>query len=234
MPQQPPSMLATLPQMVVSQIQPQGDANNDGTWPQRILNVCTCLPVMWAGVRMLRRHRTREGREYAASMLAVGTVATIYHSSSGSTRLFFRKADYWTIAASSSRMIKALWPQRRAFRHCRRFGLLAIPFKPFVVSTANTVLMQLDFASQAIEHKSIRPHFMRHVSVAVAGAAAFALEDILSAQGFSHMHSLWHCLAAYAAHTTGALVEHRELLRQSPKLKKTHDSVSSMANLKRM
>lgn len=194
-------------------LQPQGDTFNDHCVDQRVVNILTCAPFFAVGAHMLRRHKTPEGRNYAYSMLAVGGAATAYHISSGMPRRVFRKLDYYSIAVSSVFMMKALWPQKTWLKHGLRFTTLAIPFKPFVVSTAHTLAMQAEFARQAAKHKSIRPHFKLHTAAAAASAVAFALEDVLLERGFGHVHGIWHCLAAFGVATTGALVEHKEQLR---------------------
>ena len=183
-----------------------------------------------------RRHQTFEGKQYAASMLAVGVAATAYHVSSGAPRRLFRKLDYYSIAASSSFMMKALWPHRPWVRHSVTAISLAIPFKPFVISLGHTLAMQAEYARQALRHEAVRPHFCMHTAAAAAGIVAFAVEDVLAERGFGHVHGLWHCLAAAGVATTGALVEHKERLRMdaaaagTPKLRirAFHDSVASL------
>jgi hypothetical protein len=231
---------------VGSMLQPQGDTHNDDTTGQRIVNIATSLPFFAIGANMLRKHRTPEGREYAYSMLAVGAAATLYHASSGKLRRIARKLDYWTIAASSTCMMKALFPEKPWIRRSLSASLLAVPFKPFVISTAHTVAMQAEFARQAVEHKSMRPHFKYHAAAALSGAVAFAVEDVLLERGMGHVHAIWHLLSAAAVATTGALVEHKEALRLCPVgssagsglstpvikgLRPCHDSVASFTGM---
>jgi hypothetical protein len=90
---------------VGSVLQPQGDTHNDNDPTQRLLNVLTSLPFLAVGANELRKRRTPEGRTHAMSLLAVGTVATAYHASSGESRLLWRKLDYWTIGVSSALMV---------------------------------------------------------------------------------------------------------------------------------
>ena len=191
---------------------------------------------------MMRRYRTPEGREYGYSMIAVGAAATLYHASSGKLRRVARKLDYWTIAASSTCMMKALFPETPWIRRSLSASLLAVPFKPFVISTAHTVVMQAEFARQAATHKSVRPHFQRHAAAAFAGALAFAVEDALLEKGVDHVHAIWHLLSAAAVASTGSLVEHKESLRldsvpgpmATPVLKglrPCHDSVASFSGM---
>ena len=209
-------ILARLPRLATSVgnlMQPQGDTRNDDCPDQRLVNIVTSLPFFAIGARMLQKHRTPEGREYAWSMMAVGAAATLYHASSGKFRPIARKIDYWTIAASSASMLKAIYPSKPWLRRSASASMLAIPFKPFLVSTANTMAMQAEFIRQASAHKGMRRHFTRHAVATAAGAVAFAVEDALLDRGFGHVHAIWHLLAAAGVATTGALVEHKELLR---------------------
>jgi len=234
---------------VGSMMQPQGDTHNDDTTGQRIMNIATSLPFFAIGANMLRRYRTPEGREYGYSMLAIGTAATLYHSSSGKLRRIARKLDYWTIAASSTCMMKALFPEKPWIRRSLSASLIAVPFKPFVISTANTVAMQAEFARQAVEHKHMRPHFTCHAAAALTGVATFAVEEMLLERGICHVHALWHLLSAAAVTSTATLVEHKENLRinrvddtkraaiiNTPAMKglrPCHDSVASFAGMNR-
>jgi hypothetical protein len=210
------SLLARLPSLVASVgslMQPQGEPPGDNTQLQRAINVVTSLPFLVLGAHMLHRHRTPEGRRFAGTMVGVGAAATLYHGSSGRMRRILRKADYWAISVSSTAMIHALFPHPRWVCGALKASLLAVPFKPFVLSTAHTLAMQAEFARQAASHVHIRPHFRRHAAAAVAGIIAFAFEDYLAERGFEHSHAMWHCLAAAGVATTGALVEHKERLR---------------------
>lgn len=46
--------------------------------------------------------------------MAVGAAATLYHATSGSARRLARKIDYWTIAYSSSALVKSVYADRCA------------------------------------------------------------------------------------------------------------------------
>jgi len=230
-----------VPRLVMSiggMMQPQGDTHNDNHVDQRVVNILTSLPFFAIGAHMLRRHQTSEGKQYAASMIAVGAAATAYHSTSGRTRRLMRKLDYYSIAASSSFMLKALWPERRWVRHGLTASALVIPFKPFVLSTVHTLVMQGEFLRQAAVHKSVRPHLRRHAVATCLSGVAFAVEDMLLEKGFGHVHAIWHCLAAAGVVTSGALIEHKEQLRLNARVKQgvlltCHDSALSLDSLGR-
>jgi hypothetical protein len=137
--------------------------------------------------------------------------------------------------------MKALWPDRKLLHHALHLSALAIPFKPFVLSTAHTLVMQAEFARQASAHAAVRPKLGRHLAAAAVGTAMFALEDVLAERGFGHVHALWHCLACASVASTGSLVRHKEQLRLAAgagggggvkaALRPCHDSVSSLRSL---
>lgn len=129
--------------------------------------------------------------------------------------------------------MKAVWPDKPLLHRCFNVAALATPFRPFVLSTAQTMVMQAEFARQAVAHKSVRPHFYGHMAAAVAGLAAFAVEDHVAESGFEYVHAAWHCLAAYGVVTTGALVAHKERLRLSnvANFRSVHDSAASLDSL---
>jgi hypothetical protein len=212
-------------------LHPQGVTHNDNTVTQRTMNIVTSLPLLAIGFRMLRRHRSAEGQQFALSMMAVGAAATAYHASSGKSRKVLRKLDYWTIAASSSTMMKALWADRKWAQKVFTSALCLVPFRPFHVSAAHTVLMQGEFARLAVKNENIRPHFRRHLVAASAGAVAFLGEDFFADRGFGHVHALWHILAAASVLSAGALIEHKEdarLARKGISRRHCHDSMTSL------
>ena len=57
-----------------------------------------------------RQRKTREGRQFGASLLLVGAVATAYHSTEGQLRSWLRKADYWSISLATSTLLRAVCP----------------------------------------------------------------------------------------------------------------------------
>lgn len=212
-------------------LHPQGVTHNDNTLTQRTMNIATSLPLLAIGFRMLHRHRSAEGQQFALSMIAVGAAATAYHASSGKSRKVLRKLDYWTIAASSSAMMKALWADRKWAQKAFTAALCLVPFRPFHVSAAHTVLMQGEFARLAVKNENIRPHFRRHLVAASAGAVAFLGEDFFADRGFGHVHALWHILAAVSVLSAGALIEHKEdvrLARKGMSRRHCHDSMTSL------
>jgi len=209
------------------QIKPQGDASNDDSWDQRALNVVTSLPFLFLGAHMLQVHASPQGKMYAKSMIGVGVSATLYHASQGSFRRLTRKLDYYTISFAASRMIRSLWPENNSLKHILRSSMVAVPFKPFLLSTACTLAMQAEFVHQGMKYEAVRPHLLGHGLASAAGACAFALEDTLADAGFKHTHSLWHCLSAYSVYTTSRLIKHKE----DHMRRRIHDSAMSLEAL---
>ena len=223
------NVLCRLPKLATSvgnMMQPKGTCGGDRNLRERVINVCTSLPFFVVGGLMMRKFQTKEGREYASSMIAVGAAATLYHASSGKMRKILRKADYWTISVSSTAMMRAVCPKQP--RWIQIASIAAIPFKPFMLSTAYTLAMQAEFARQALMYKNIRTHFCRHTVAATAGIVAFALDDIFAEMGFEHSHAAWHCLAAAGVASTGALVEHKERIRAYNSIKNENKMYESV------
>jgi hypothetical protein len=81
--------------------------------------------------------------------MAVGAVAAAYHASSGRLRRVMRKLDYYTIAYHTSAMAKAVLPDSWAARRGVNVGLVAVPFRPFLVSAGNTALMEVEYMRHA-------------------------------------------------------------------------------------
>ncbi|PRW50907.1 hypothetical protein C2E21_5382 [Chlorella sorokiniana] len=191
--------------------QPSGEAPGDATWGERTSNVLTSLPFLALGWHMHRQRLTPEGRQHALSLMAVGAAATLYHATSGRARRIARKIDYWTIAISSAAMVKSVYADSPGVRRVANLSLLAVPFRPFAVSTANALLMQTEFARQAVAHKAVRADLARHYTAAALGVGAFFAEDLVMYSGWGgYVHAAWHCLACYGMATTGGLLAHKE------------------------
>lgn len=229
-----PQGLHSLMLKVGDALQPQGDTCNDDTPIERAINVATSLPFLTMGTNMLRKRKTAEGRSHAISLILVGLTASSYHLSRGALRRVMRKLDYWVIAYSSMQMMKALYPNNKLVARTANASLLAVPFRPFAVSSVGVGVMQAEFCRQAMKYASVRPHLHMHGAAATAGAAAFALEDPMREKGIGFVHSAWHCLALLAVSTMGSLIDHKEGLLLSthkrPKtLRSTHDSAQSLS-----
>lgn len=194
-------------------LQPAGEAHGDATWHERTANVLTSLPFLALGWRMHKRRLTPEGRHHARSLMAVGLAATLYHASSGAARRWARKLDYWTIAYTSSAMVKCLFADSAAAQRAATASLAAVPFRPFAVSAAHALVMQTEFARQASHSKAVAADLRRHYAAAALGMGAFFAEDLAQDTGFGgFLHAAWHCLACYGCYTMDSLIAHKERL----------------------
>lgn len=227
-----------------SLLQPQGDTSCDDTFTAKVINVVTSLPFSAVGLHMLRQRETSQGQHHAHTLIAVGAAAALYHASTGSFRRLTRKLDYWTISYSSTQMTKALHPDSAWAQRCATASLLAVPFKPFLVSTAHIIAMEWEFLKQARARKELRKDLAMHGATAAIGTAAFFLEEAVNGLGFEHTHSVWHCLAAAGTATIGGLLAAKEegselrvqrLGRRGGRGRRPtlHCSVSSLADLQR-
>ncbi|KAK9806731.1 hypothetical protein WJX72_000866 [[Myrmecia] bisecta] len=169
-PQQQPTVVRRLRSQARQSLRPKGPGGNDRTMRERSINVLTSLPFMFVGHQTMRDRQTSEGRRFGATLVTVGVAASAYHAASGRLRTHLRKLDYWTIALSSTSMVKALFPQgSKALQASSLASLALTPFLPFVVSTVNTGIMEVEFARRALSHKCIRPAYRRHAVTAGAG-----------------------------------------------------------------
>jgi predicted membrane channel-forming protein YqfA (hemolysin III family) len=88
--------------------------------------------------------KTPEGKRFGSSMVTVGMAATAYHAARGDLRRALRKLDYWTIAAASSQMVRALFPA--ASPQLRALGAASwalMPFQPTAVSSINIAVAEV-------------------------------------------------------------------------------------------
>lgn len=88
----------------------------------------------------------------------------------------------------------------------------AVPFEPFKLSILNTLASELQFLSRAaVKGGNILRQFNLHAAASVLGLGTFALEEFVPETPY--IHAVWHCLAAYGAATTGALLADVEVRR---------------------
>lgn len=74
------------------------------------------------------------------------------------------------------------------------------------------VYLQGKFLRSALAHSHLRSNFKAHVGTAAVGMVCFAYEDVATNRGWPPvLHSLWHCLSAFAMGAVHGLLEHLEL-----------------------
>lgn len=107
-----------------------------------------------------------------------------------------------TIAGASNIMTRALFPG--VPKAVTAAGILATPFKPFLVSFVNSVAMEVKFLAAAQRNPELRRPQLLHSACCLAGLAAFALEDWRP--DLPLVHSAWHLLSSVSVATLNHLM----------------------------
>lgn len=191
-------------------LQPQGPGGCDRNVCEKCCNVVSSFPFVVCGCHAMRNRRTQEGRLWGASMAGVGVASACFHGSSGTWRSWGRKLDYWSIAVASNFMTKAVYPALPPA--ITSLGILATPFKPFLVSFVNSAAMEYKFLQRSHKNPKLRNAQLLHSACVAVGLAAFALEEFKPDMPL--VHTAWHCLSATGVATINVLladVEENEL-----------------------
>jgi len=170
--------------------------------PDQVLNVVTSLPYIGVGVWSARKRRFESGRLWGASVAGVGVASCIFHSTHGSWRTAGRRLDMWCIAACTSFLSRAVFPDRVPTL-LTAASLALTPFYPKQIMGANTLAMEVAYLRRAREDPSMRRPQLAHSLCAVAGLAAFAAEDL---RPLPFIHSLWHAFSVAATFSTNYLL----------------------------
>lgn len=186
---------------------PKGAGSNDSTPLERVVNICTSLPMLAVGWHTSQR-RSGHGRVFGASFVAVSFIAMGYHAASGAFRCIMRKCDYWSIAWAS-------FPLRRATglqfpQHVAPLFAAVVPVKPTLITGINITCMELHYAWSAFSNASLLGPWLVHAVVSTAAISCFASESWAMKRGFPFLHSLWHVGAALSMGSTNALMQHNE------------------------
>lgn len=169
---------------------------------ERIANVVTSLPYAFVGIHAMQKRRSALGKLWGASLVSVSAGAAAFHASSGPLRPICRKLDYWLIAASSTILARALFPE--APLSTTLLSLAVIPFQPFHVSSANVAALEVEFWRVRGKCPAMRRDQERHLTAAIVGAGCFFLEDAMPHVPL--VHAGWHCLSAYATASCNTLL----------------------------
>lgn len=135
-------------------------------------------------------------------MVGVGISSCVFHGSWGDFRTWGRRMDYWSIALASNMMTRAIFP--KVPKAVTAAGLLATPFKPFLVSFVNSTAMELKFLQRAHKNPKLRNAQRLHSVCVALGLGAFALEEWQPE--WPLVHSAWHCLSSTAVATINHLI----------------------------
>ncbi|KAG2442759.1 hypothetical protein HXX76_002840 [Chlamydomonas incerta] len=192
-------LIATTAQAALS---PRGPGTCDRNMCERCCNVATSTPYIACGCHALKYRKTASGKAWGASVVAAGAASMVFHSSYGSFREWGRRLDFWTIAGASNIMTCALFPG--VPKAVTAAGMLATPFKPFLVSFVNSVAMELKFLAAAQRNPELRRPQLLHSACCLAGLAAFALEDWRP--DLPLVHSTWHLLSSVSVATLNHLM----------------------------
>ncbi|GLC35711.1 hypothetical protein PLESTB_000486400 [Pleodorina starrii] len=220
-------LVATAAQAALS---PRGPGTCDRNMCERCCNITTSIPYVVCGCHAMRHRSTASGKTWGASMVGVGAASALFHGSYGSVREWGRRMDFWTIAAASNLMTRALFPGVPA--SVTAAGMLATPFKPFLVSFVNSTAMELKFMAAARRNPKLRGPQRLHATCCLLGLGAFALEDWKP--DLPLVHSVWHLLSSVSVATINNLladVEEQQQLQQARSVQRPPQLVLHMQPL---
>ncbi|GAQ85894.1 hypothetical protein KFL_002600020 [Klebsormidium nitens] len=174
----------------------------DSTIRESLANVATSAPFLYIGLNTPRNNTYN--RIYAQSLMGVGVASSMYHTSRGATRPFFRWCDYAMIGASSMCMSKALNPGLSNWWLLLSASLL--PVQPMLVTAVHAAAMEVKFARRSLAQpdRYQKAHRM-HAASTFLGCVCFLAEEVYPDVPF--IHAAWHVAAALAIHTSNALLK---------------------------
>ncbi|XP_044501894.1 uncharacterized protein LOC123222931 [Mangifera indica] len=175
----------------------QGDQN----LLERFANVITSLPFIALGIYAPRKNLNT--RLYANSLIGVGVASSVYHSSKGRLRKYFRWADYTMIATATVCLSRALRDENPKMLMAASAVLL--PIQPLMVSAVHTGMMEVAFAKRALKDPNLRMAHTVHKLSSLLGGAFFIAEDVFPKTPF--LHAAWHLAAAVGVGTCNKLLE---------------------------
>ncbi|GAX77488.1 hypothetical protein CEUSTIGMA_g4932.t1 [Chlamydomonas eustigma] len=183
-------------------LSPQGPGVCDHNKYERCANCVTSAPYVLCGIHSIKHRRTTAGKMWGASLVGVGMASCAFHASSGDIRPACRRLDFWTIAAASNLMLRAVYPN--CPHAVTALSIVATPFKPFMVSFCNSTAMELKYLYRAHMNKDLKRAQVFHATTCLIGLSCFAAEEIWPKLPF--MHAAWHCLSAVAVSSINHLV----------------------------
>jgi hypothetical protein len=183
-------------------LSPQGPGVCDHNRYERCANCITSAPYVLCGIHSMKHRKTAAGKMWGASLVGVGMASCTFHASSGNIRPACRKLDFWTIAAASNLMLRAVYPS--CPHAVTAVGLVATPFKPFLVSFLNSTAMEMKYLYRARVNNDLKMAQVFHATTCFIGLSCFAAEEVWPRLPF--MHAAWHCLSAAAVSSINHLV----------------------------
>ncbi|XP_057858876.1 uncharacterized protein LOC131067761 isoform X1 [Cryptomeria japonica] len=168
---------------------------------ETIANVLTSLPFIFLGIQAPRKRMRNVF--YANSLIAVGVTSSLYHTSRGDARKYFRWADYAMIATTTICLTTALRNDNP--KTLIVASAMMLPFQPFLVSAIHTGIMELDFAKRAASEPELRKAYNLHTASSVVGAALYVADDMFPKTPY--LHAGWHLAAAVGVATCNKLLK---------------------------
>ena len=206
---------------VCDRMKPVGEGTGDDTALDRAFNVATSVSYGLCGLYAMKHRRSREGKLWGASLVAVSVGASLFHASKApwfhrKARAVCRKLDYWMITSSTVCLLNAVNPGTMP-KSVMAATLGMTMFEPFKISAANILAMEVEYGRRAFRttgNERLRASFRRQLAAAAVGKACFFAEDAPVFTGDHSMektlplvHAAWHCLSAYATAECNALLD---------------------------
>ncbi|KAL2233312.1 UNVERIFIED_CONTAM: hypothetical protein Sindi_1511200 [Sesamum indicum] len=168
---------------------------------ESVVNVLTSLPFIALGIQAPRKNVNC--KIYANSLIGVGVASSLYHSSRGKWRKYFRWADYAMIATATVCLSRAI--RKENSKLLMAASAMCLPIQPLMVSAVHTGLMEVAFAKRASEDPDLRMAHNVHKMSSVVGGALFIADDLFPETPF--LHAGWHLAAAVGVGTCNKLLE---------------------------
>ncbi|XP_011070616.1 uncharacterized protein LOC105156239 [Sesamum indicum] len=175
--------------------------SGDRNLAESVVNVLTSLPFIALGIQAPRKNVNC--KIYANSLIGVGVASSLYHSSRGKWRKYFRWADYAMIATATVCLSRAI--RKENSKLLMAASAMCLPIQPLMVSAVHTGLMEVAFAKRASEDPDLRMAHNVHKMSSVVGGALFIADDLFPETPF--LHAGWHLAAAVGVGTCNKLLE---------------------------
>jgi hypothetical protein len=177
---------------------PKGDRS---VW-ETIANVATSIPFVVIGINTPRQRLAT--RMYSNSIIGVGVASTLYHTSRGESRRFFRFCDYSMIATTTMCLSSVLRTEKNNPRALMLGSALMIPFQPMIVTALHTSLLEATFALRTLENPQLREAHKWHAVSSLLGGALFVADGFFP--DTPYIHAAWHVAAAFGVATLKAVL----------------------------
>ncbi|XP_011016406.1 PREDICTED: uncharacterized protein LOC105119911 [Populus euphratica] len=174
----------------------QGCIHGDQHLAETVANVITSLPFIVLGIQAPRKNLNT--KLYANSLIGVGVVSSLYHSSRGKLRKYLRWFDYTMIATATVCLSRALRNENSKYLTAASAALL--PIQPLMVSAIHVA-----FAKRALKDPDLRMAHNLHKMSSLLGGVLFVADDCLPSTPF--LHAGWHLAAAIGVGTCNKLLE---------------------------